>query len=262
MEVRVWGVRGSIPAPGAAFARYGGNTACISVRQGEALVVLDGGTGLAGLGREAPAGRFDLLISHLHLDHLLGLPVFRPLYDPASELHFYGPPELPEALRRLMAPPYWPAALEDAPAKVYFHEVLPGRRFRLADGFGPEVAAFAGNHPGGSLLYRLEAEDAALFHALDCEVDEKTAPRLIEAAKNAKLLIWDAAFTEEDLRPGWGHSTWAQGCALAARASVETVLMSHFGADYDDIFLDSQAALARKVSPRCRFAKEGMHIWI
>ena len=263
MEIRIWGVRGSMPAAGAAFARYSGHTACLSAESAGALVVLDAGSGLGGLGRQAEGQRrFDILISHLHLDHLLGVPMFRPLYDPAVEVHFYGPPDLPEALGRLMAPPYWPAALADVPAQVHFHPVPPDTDFRLADGLGPEIAALAGDHPGGSLLYRLRDGDSALVHALDCELRGGMAARLTAFAEHAALLVWDAGFAPADLRPGWGHSTWEQGCAAARASGVDTVLMSHYGADYTDTFLDQQAALASREEPRCRFAKEGMRLWI
>jgi len=95
VKIRFWGTRGSIPTPGQRTVRYGGNTACVEVRDDRgALLILDAGTGLRELGLslngQVPLSA-DLLLSHLHWDHIQGIPFFRPAYDPRSTLNVYGP---------------------------------------------------------------------------------------------------------------------------------------------------------------------------
>jgi phosphoribosyl 1,2-cyclic phosphodiesterase len=117
--LRFWGTRGSIPTPGPATARYGGNTACLSIADGSRLVILDAGSGLRPLGHElmqrpGPHSA-DLLISHTHWDHIQGLPFFKPLSAPGNELCIYGAAQngvaLEEILRRQMDPMVFPVPL-------------------------------------------------------------------------------------------------------------------------------------------------------
>lgn len=259
-RVEIWGVRGSAPAPSAQFLEYGGNTPCISVDVGHTMVALDAGSGLTALGnRMVREGRrrADILIGHLHMDHVMGLFSFPLLYDPAADVRLYGPPGFGEALRRLAAPPWWPVGLAECRAQVEFCEVQPGQPLDIA---GLSVSTLAGNHPGGCLYYRLQGAGRSLTYALDCELSGDMAPRLAAFAQGADLLIWDASFAPGALKPGWGHSTWEQGVALGRAAGAKRVLMTHYSPDYTDEFLRGQEELARKEDPRCQFAREGMEI--
>lgn len=266
-NITIWGVRGSAPQTAAEQAGFGGNTTCISVDCGDELAVLDGGSGLSALGRSlASAGsgqRIHLLFSHLHLDHVMGLFSFPPFYDPEAELHLYGGTGFEKQLRLLLGPPFWPVGFPDFPARLSFHELQAGDSFSLEH---LHIHTMAGNHPGGSLLYRLESGQAhtdakkSLTYALDCEADDPTFRTLTEFSHGTDLLIWDACFVSEDLRPGWGHSTWEQGIRLRKAAGAKTVLMTHYGQNYSDSFLKQQEKKAAGIDPACRFAKEGMVI--
>lgn len=256
-QIKVWGVRGSFPAVGAEFLGYGGNTACVSVDLGGALIALDAGSGLAPLGQallEQGRRRTDVLIGHLHIDHIMGLLTCPLLFEPGAEVGLYGPPGLREALARLMGPPFWPVGLADCRARVEVREVGAGETFPLA---GLTVTALAGNHPGGCLYYRLEGAGRSLVYALDCELTEDMAQRLTQFARGADLLIWDASFAPGALKPGWGHSTWEQGLELGRAAGAKRVLMSHYSSDYTDEFLQEQE---RRAGGPGRFAREGMVI--
>ena len=259
-KLTVWGVRGSAPRPSAGCMEYGGNTTCFSLEHGDHVVILDAGTGLAPLGQALTVRkdikRLDILLSHLHLDHVLGLFSFLPLFDPEMELHFYGGAGWEKSLKTLVGPPWWPLGLGDFPAQLKFHEIQPGGGFTI-DGLA--VSTMAGNHPGGSILYRLDGDGKRLSYALDCEADGEILPALAEFARGSGLLIWDAGFTCGDLRPGWGHSAWEQGVVLGRTADVRQVLMTHYGWDYTDEFLRRQEDLGGQ-DPICRFAKEGMVI--
>lgn len=262
-KATVWGVRGSIPMASAEFLKYGGNTSCVSVDCGGTLVVLDAGSGIVRLG-EALSGqkgqRLHLLFSHLHLDHVLGLPCFAPLHDPAAEIHLYGQAREGESfqsrLERLIGPPYWPLGLGDFPARVILHEVGPGEQISLTEGLTADT--MPGNHPNESVMYRLEGAGKRLTYTLDCELDSSLSPRLTEFCRDSGLLIWDAHFTGEDLQKGWGHSTWEQGAALGRAANAGVTLMTHFSPAYTDSFLEARERLAEKEG--VRFAKEGMEI--
>lgn len=273
--VKVWGVRGSFPVPEKDFLEYGGNTSCVSADCGEKLIVFDAGSGLIRLGNaisHSGRKRVDILLSHLHIDHCLGLFGFRLLHDPEAQIHLYGSAQegrsFRENLERLFCTPYWPLGLEDFPARIELHEVAPGTSFRLAGeenaAEGIEVRTLAGNHPNGSLLYRLESGEKSIVYALDCETDGDTALRLAEFSHGADLLIWDANFTEEELgrRTGWGHSSWRQGIALRRAANAKTVLMTHFSSDYTDEFLRGQEQLAAQADTAVLFAKEGTEVML
>ena len=126
MQVRFWGVRGSVPVPNSRMMRYGGNTSCVEVTVSDGTrIVLDAGTGIRELtAREAPAGTVQLLLTHLHLDHIQGLLFFAPLFDPANEITVYGPPapgpNLDQRLARYLSAPLSPVDLRELPARVEF----------------------------------------------------------------------------------------------------------------------------------------------
>lgn len=264
-KLTIWGVRGSIPTPAPAFLEYGGNTPCISLECADALVALDAGSGLTGLGAymaRRDLRRADILLGHLHLDHVIGLFAFPLRYDPAAELHLYGRPGLTEKLARLIGPPLWPVDLMKGGGQIQIHEINTDRPFHLANGAAPDITitALEGNHPGGCCYYRLTDSDRSLVYVLDCELSEGFDRELTAFARGADLLIWDAGFAPGKKIKGWGHSTWNEGLSLGRTAGVKQVLMSHYGPDHTDVFLREQERLADLASPLSRFAKEGMVI--
>lgn len=260
----VWGVRGSIPVPSARTMEYGGNTSCFSIEVGDELVILDAGSGLVPLGvqmAEQNKPRLaHILLSHLHLDHLIGLFGFCPFHNPDMEFHLYGRAGLHQWLERLAGPPYWPLGLKDFPARLVLHEVEAGDHFSLAGSSRLMVRTLPGNHPNQSLLYRLESGEKSITYTLDCELNDGMSAALAEFARNTNLLIWDANFVPSDLQPGWGHSTWEQGIALRRASGAGTILMSHYSWEYSDDFLREQARLAEAADSAVCFAKERMEI--
>ena len=263
--VTVLGVRGSFPATSKDYLEYGGNTSCFLVDLGGETVVLDAGSGLASLGAGVPlpGGRrhVHILLSHLHLDHIMGLFSFPLLHDPAAEICLYGgaygDTGLRSQLDAVLGPPYWPLGLDDFQARVQVRELTAGIQRPLGDGV--TLSTLQGNHPGNSLLYRLEGGGKTLVYALDCEMDGDMRTALAGFAKNADLLIWDATFAPGDLIKGWGHSTWQEGLALGRQAGAKQVLMAHYAHTYSDRFLSEQEELGR-TDGRCLFAREGMVI--
>ncbi len=261
MDVTIWGVRGALPRPMREGSVFGGNTSCISVACEDTVILLDAGSGMVDFGqsfqRDRTAGRLDILLSHLHLDHVMGFFSFSPLYDPETEIHIYGRAGFRAELETLIGPPYWPVGFGDFPARVQFHEISPGTSFSVGN---VQVHTMEGNHPGGSMLYGLESAGKRLAYALDCEMDGGIWPKLAAFSGKSDVLIWDACFTSKDLRPGWGHSTWEQGLAMGRACGAGRIIMTHYSRDYTDEFLSRQETLMRRQDVSCYFAREGMVI--
>lgn len=260
----VLGVRGALPAAGGQYAEYGGNTSCFALDYGDGLLCFDAGSGLPDLiGRLGGVRRLDILISHVHIDHIMGLYFLTAFKVP--EIHLYGEARQGVDFRRqlesVIGQPYWPVGLENVPARISLHEIAPGDQVVLPRGEGDLlVSTLRGNHPNESLLFRAELDGKRVTYALDCEMGGDMDARLAEFARDSGLLIWDANFTRADKRPGWGHSTWEEGLAVARAAGAERVLMTHYSRNYKDSFLREQELLAKREFSACLFAREGMVI--
>ncbi len=270
-EVTFWGVRGSTPTPGAATAGFGGNTSCVEVRAGGQRLILDGGTGLRELGEALrPTGPLDahVLFSHVHWDHIQGLPFFAPAYEPSSKLVLHGGVRagrtLEDALRGQMRDPYFPVRFDEIAASLRFHELAERERLTL-DG-GVVVHGLEGHHPGGVFAWRIEWKGHALVYATDTESTPATDAVMVELARGADVFIYDAQYTPEQLagsdgrgaRHGWGHSTMMDGARLSREAGVGTFVLFHH-----DPFQDDDAVLAKERRAQASFersvaAREGM----
>lgn len=293
--VKFWGVRGSHPAPGTGTVRYGGNTACVEVRAGNHIVVLDAGTGIIPLGRDlARRARtmgqpleVSLLLSHLHHDHTQGFPFFAPAYVPGALLHIYGPGASVKSLETVLAnnqsPATFPVTLRDMAAAKDIRSlketemVLVGKH-----GVRVETAGSRSDdetvrvrihrshaHPGGMYAYRIEWRGCSLVYATDTEGYVGTDRRLVNFARGADMLIHDAQYSEEHYRglltgfpatQGYGHSTAAMACEVATAASVRTLILFHHEPTYDDATVESIEAAARNTFPEVHAAFEGMEL--
>jgi phosphoribosyl 1,2-cyclic phosphodiesterase len=269
-----WGVRGSIPTPGPATVEVGGNTSCVEVRCGGELLVLDGGTGLRLLGnqliREQPL-RARLFFSHVHWDHIQGFPFFAPAFVAGNVIELYGATNvtgtLEETLAGQMNFPNFPVRLEHMGAKMTFHDIDDGQVMRFAEG-AVVVRSAKLNHPQGVLAYRIEHAGRAMVYATDTEHFETPDAKLIELARDADVLIYDAQYTPEeyvgsgDGRPkvGWGHSTMLEGVKIARAAGVKRLILFHHDPDQDDESVRRKEQRARELFPATDAAREGMTI--
>ncbi len=246
MRIRFWGVRGSIASPGLDTVEVGGNTSCVEVIAEGTRVILDAGTGLRALGnmmmRESAPRRAALLLSHLHWDHIQGLPFFAPLYAPTTELTVYGQETstatLQGALSQQMTSPVFPVELRDVPAAISMCPLRDGSRVQV----GPmEIRARKLNHPGGVLGYRIQCGGHVVVYATDTEHYDCVDPVLRDLASDADVLIYDAQYTPEEYRGevgparvGWGHSTFEAGARLAEAAGVRRLVLFHHDPTRDD----------------------------
>lgn len=265
MDVRFWGVRGSIAVSGAGYTRAGGNTSCVEVRAGEHRLVLDGGTGLRALGDALAAEtggpvRATVLFSHVHWDHIQGVPFFGPAFHPGSALHLVGATrdgvDLRDALARQMVAPTFPVGLDALRARLTWRAAVAGEPFEV----GPfRVTAAESRHPNGVLAWRVEADGRAVVYATDIEHGGAVDPRLVALAEGADLLVHDAQYTDEEYpaRRGWGHSTWAEAVEVAERANVRRLALFHHDPRRDDDALAVLEDRARARFPGAFAAREG-----
>jgi phosphoribosyl 1,2-cyclic phosphodiesterase len=260
MNAKVWGCRGSLAAPGPDTVVYGGNTSCVELTLSDgARVVLDAGTGIRLLGLElaATAGRINLCLTHLHLDHLEGLGFFVPLWQPDRELHIWGPGSpvdtLEERIARYLSPPLFPVQLSEVPANVTFHDV-PAGEFEL----GPaRVRAEPVAHRGPTVGYRFEDDGSVLAYIPDHEpylgVDPDAAePDWISGyslAESADVLMHDSQYFEHEYpnHVGWGHSSVAHAVAFARLTRCRRLLLFHHDPLHTDEQLQSLEDRAREL---------------
>jgi len=266
IQVKFWGVRGSIACSGEATRRYGGNTSCLEVTCGGRRVILDGGTGLRYLGTTliGQVQDCDLLLSHTHYDHIAGIPFFAPFFDPRNRFRLWAghlAPEssLRETMERFMHAPLFPVPPAIFRATMEYRDFPVGERLRLA----PRLEVVTGklNHPNRATGYRLEYGGKAVAYITDTEhkpgQPDAEVLRLID---RADIAVYDAMFDDATLGPktGFGHSTWQEALRLAELAKVKTLAIFHHDPESDDARLDAIAAEAARMRPGTIVAKEGM----
>ncbi len=262
MIVTLWGTRGSLATPGPETVRYGGNTACVEVRGADGTVlVLDAGTGIRRLGATLFSGarRIDLLLTHLHMDHVQGLGFFAPLFNPAIEVHIWGPASttlsLEARLARYLSPPLFPVRLRELPNPPVIHEV-PCSDCHIGEF---RVVAMLICHPGPTVGYRItdrHGAGATLTYLPDHEpaLGLREFPLSLDwtsggaLAAGADLLIHDAQFTDQeyDAHVGWGHSSLKQALTFATLAGVKRLVPFHYDPAHHDDALDQRLAEAVK----------------
>lgn len=252
MNVTLYGVRGSLATPGPSTARYGGNTSCVRLIGPDGhVMVLDAGTGIRSLALELPKGltRVDVLLTHLHMDHILGLGFFGPLYDPQMEVHIWGPASttlsLEARLRRYLSPPLFPVMLRSLPCQLELHHVVRG-----PVPIGPFlVTAARVSHPGPTVGYRVETPTASLAYLPDHEPAlgarrfplEPDWTSGSDLTRGVDLLLHDAQYTREEYprHVGWGHSTIHDALTVARLADVKHLVPFHHDPGRDDDALEA-----------------------
>ena len=256
LTVKLWGTRGSCAAPFPNRMTYGGNTSCISVHWKEGIAVFDAGTGILALGQwlieqqkqkaQAVFPPIYLFISHLHLDHVLGLPLFPLLFYPCVQIHIYGPGGKERSFRQyltaLLSPPYWPVSVGQVPASVTWHEADGKESWELLGHV--RVSTMPSYHPDNCILYRLQQGTQSIVYGLDCEFPETKASEPESPvwtayktfAHQCSLLIFDAPYTKEEYPSyrGFGHSDWEKAVQMAQECQTSHLCICHHNWDRSD----------------------------
>jgi phosphoribosyl 1,2-cyclic phosphodiesterase len=290
MKVRFWGVRGSIPVPGRATNRYGGNTSCVEIRpHGDAPIVIDAGTGIRRLGKSLMEeafgdgrGHATILISHTHWDHVQGLPFFSPLYRAGNQIHIFArqrDTHLEAVFSQQHHAPYFPVPLSAMHADMQFHELIEGASFEIGRA---KISCTRLNHPWVAIAYRIDVDGASVVYCADTAPftdmllgrEFVEVPKLgtlppavagelksmragvVALAKKANLLIYDTQFTPEEYasRPHWGHSRPDDAIEIAREAKVGTLCLFHHAPmrsdDENDKILEKYRAVIKQAGDK------------
>lgn len=279
MKLLLCGIRGTSPVTGTAHAEFGGDTTALLIEGAEgARLVLDMGTGLRLIDRHLRGSRqprqLDLFLTHYHLDHLIGLPAFAPLYDAAWRLNIQGPRldgfGVADVLTRILDRPFWPQQIKSLHADIHFTDLedappTPGRPVG-----GLRVRWLPVHHPGGCVAYRIDEPHtgAALVFATDLEwqaSSKSEQARFLEFCATphpADLLLFDGQFSPQNSarHRGWGHSSWKDAVEVAGAAGVRRLCVIHHAPEKDDRALQAVEREVVTLCPNARLGRQGQQI--
>lgn len=302
MKVTFWGVRGSYPVPGGATVKYGGNTSCVEVRtDAGACLVIDAGTGLRPLGqklaeeqrRGALGPNYDLVLSHVHWDHIQGLPFFEPAYLEGTHITIHGLRVATEELRQVITGitrrEFFPVRLEAVPADFEFHEVTPQRPFCIGSF---EILPFALNHPFGAVGYRVSADGTSIAYVSDTAPftdilhkqhflpgpeaptpEDKRALNemqraLVSSLTGVDTVIYDTHFLPEEYEqfPHFGHSSPDHALEICTGIGIRRLVLYHHAPSHDDetmdLIADRYAEKGRRAGLEVITARERMALGV
>ncbi len=279
-ELTFFGVRGSYPVADRRMAGVGGNTTSLLYEAAGQTVVFDAGTGIIALGRllmrrRPPPRRISLFLTHLHIDHIVGLPFFAPLFAPNCRIDVYGPAcpgvDLAGSVYRLFESPYSPITRAGIRASLSFRELAadeaPG-----AVALAPRLQVrhlYHGSHPLlGVMVYQPVFGRGRLVFATDIESPDGFSARMLAFVRGTDVLIHDSQYLERDYRharlpkQGYGHSTVAMAARNAAAAAVGRLFLFHFDPEYSDATLALMRRQAQPLFRRTDLARERKRIRI
>lgn len=282
MQITFWGVRGSYPVPGPSTIRYGGHTSCIEVRSaaGHTLIV-DAGTGLRELGNKLAAeqhaggaSHYHILLSHVHWDHIQGLPFFPPAYIEGTKISIYALRAAAEELKHVIAgitrQEFFPVPLDSIPATFEFHEVKANDPLSAYDF---DILPLMLNHPFGAVGYRIHADRASWAYVCDTAPFDQVLHKqhflpslptltdadrrqlallradLINGLRGTDTVVFDTHFLPEEYErfPHWGHSTPDHALALCNGNDIRQLVLYHHAPSHSDQIMDQMAGKYRKL---------------
>ena len=299
LSVRFWGVRGSIPCPGRDTVEFGGNTSCLEIRAGSRLIIIDMGTGAKPLGDRIAANdlkngplNMDIFITHTHWDHIMGFPMFTPVFIPGTKMRILGPVSfdddtLASILEDQLSYRYWPVRYSELAAKIEYQQL---KETTMDLGGGLKLTTKIMNHSILCLGYRFDYEGKSIVTAYDHEpfrnifptdpddpgYDEEAAEegeaaareeneRMLHFFSGADILIHDAQYTSEEFTKhlGWGHSFYDYAAESACKAGVKKLVFFHHDPirtdqQLQDIETQYRKQFKGKEGPECIVAREGL----
>lgn len=272
MKVNLLGVRGSIPTTGPETKGYGGQTSCVLVSEDDQFIILDAGSGIQALNKSriAESKRIDIVLSHLHMDHIQGLGFFKPLFIPDLEVHIWGPSSNASSLRsrlgRYLSPPLFPVGLQEIPCRLEMHEI-GNSAFEIGDF---KVQSTYVIHPGPTLGFRITSKNISFTYIPDHEpalgmngmINDTNWISGFNLAREADLLYHDGQYTGEEYatRKGWGHSSYEDALEFAAKAKSKRTIVGHHDPNRTDGQLDDISRelnrKAKQLNIQCEMAVE------
>ena len=276
MKINLWGVRDSIQTSGPDTKNYESRTSCTLVSEEDNLLILDAGSGIQQFNsKDFPAKRVDVLLTHLHMDHILGLGFFTPFFNPAQEVHIWGPTTVAQSLRsrlsRYLSPPLFPVLLRDLPCKLIFHEI-GNSEFEIGHF---KIKSNYVIHPGPTVGFRVSGKHSVFTYIPDHEpalgrdgmIKDSKWISGFDLASGADLLYHDGQYTDAEYqnKKGWGHSSVEDALLFASLCKVKNLLIAHHDPNHSDeqlsrIFINLQ--LNHKDLFKYEMAEEGMEFYL
>jgi ribonuclease BN (tRNA processing enzyme) len=277
LTLTFFGVRGSYPVSARQFDTYGGNTSSLLFETSDTLIIFDAGTGIINAGRHLLGERSDLkkitiFLTHLHIDHIIGLPFFAPVFNSEYEIDIYCPAypgiSLPSTIHSLFLPPLSPITLDGIKARFRFHDIPLNQSNRF--GFAPDLQVESIDHNDhpllGVMMYKLSFRGKKIVFATDIESPAGFNDRLTSFIQGADILIHDSQYLEKDYnhpqypKKGYGHSTVSMATHNAFQCQVGELYLFHFDPEYSDQTLEIMLQEARQSFKNSHLSQESIKI--
>lgn len=268
MSITVLGSRGSMPVSSPEMAGYGGNTSCYLVETENEAIIIDAGTGVTRL-PDIGDRRLSLLITHAHIDHILGFPILLSALR-GKEISIYGATRdgltIKQQLESYISTPLWPVTMDIYGVNIDFHEIAEEGTFAIGE---VTVTTMPSNHPGGSTIYRLTHNSTSITIATDYEhiasnSEYSQLASLTNFAQGSNLILYDAQYTPEEYEKcrGFGHSTYKKAIEIQKLANAKQMLLIHHAPNHTDEFIDNLQERINSLEPELSitFAHEGQTI--
>lgn len=266
-KITFWGTRGSYPLSSPQTIKVGGRTSCVSIESNGQLILLDAGSGLIVLGDEPRLNHYleaTILLSHVHHDHIMGIPFFKPIFNKDWTLHFYAGVATPyggleKVLKTCFSPPYFPLEWEKFSAARTYCDFQGGQELSCQNTL---VKTINLDHPGGACGYRVCLPGATVVYLTDTKHTEASWEAFVKFSHGADLLIYDSTFTDDEfaLHPDWGHSTWRAATKLAHASGVKRLALFHHNPDHDDTQMQEITRQAQAEFAGVILATDGLEV--